>query len=176
MGGEGNSEVLGQTVVDWTVVGLNVGRWVSQSSVARRLLSSQTASKLSLAGWRVCFPDKVQLWDETVLEVALSHLQFCQDFHPQGRYLCLRLSSPCFHPWPAPGWGSALSNPYPILLEKNYNVRTNMSLGLGLDLTCPSQSAGAPCTVEPVLVFVMSDVRCPKHRAFCSLIQSITVI
>lgn len=61
VGGEGNSEVLGQTVVDWTVVGLNVGRWVSQSSVARRLLSSQTASKLSLAGWRVCFPDKVQL-------------------------------------------------------------------------------------------------------------------
>lgn len=55
MGGEGNSEVLGQTVVDWTVVGLNVGRWVSQSSVARRLLSSQTASKLSLAGWRSAF-------------------------------------------------------------------------------------------------------------------------
>lgn len=66
MGVEDNSEVLGQTVVDWTVVGLNVGRWVSQSSVARRLLSSQTVSKLLLAGWRVCFPDKVQLWDESV--------------------------------------------------------------------------------------------------------------
>lgn len=66
MGIEGNGEVLGQTVVDGRVAGLNVGLWVSQGSVARRLLSSQTVSKLVLAGCRVCFPNKVQLWDKGV--------------------------------------------------------------------------------------------------------------
>lgn len=48
------------------MVGVTVEPWISQSTVAGKLLSSQTASKLGLAGCRVCFPDRVQLWGEGV--------------------------------------------------------------------------------------------------------------